>query len=179
MIPEILKTKPPRDIQYSDELFAKNRKKVMGIFIGALFIIPLVAFIFWWKFDDLMAGVYWGIGIAAFFELFGVALMVNAKSAVNICQNGLMVMGTVVRWQIHGNTSGQGSSGYILVTVNYKENLGRELTGMANYIGSSGEIDLKEGDQIPVVFLNEKPEKFILWSESLGISTIGKAKDRK
>jgi hypothetical protein len=182
MLPEILKTKSPRNIQYSDDLFAKNRKKVNGIFIGALALIPVMAIIFWLKFDDFIPGLYWGAGIAAFFELFGVGLMMNAKSAVNICQNGLVVMGTVVKSNIAGNTgkyTTADSAGYIFVTVNYKENLGRELTGMASFIGASGEIDMKEGDQIPVVFLNEKPEKFILWSDSLGISTIGKAKDKK
>lgn len=178
-IPTVLQKSPPRDIKYSDDLFKKNRKKVKGILIGSIFIIPLVALLFWWKFDDVISGVIWGAGIAAFFELFGLAFMMNAKKAANLCQNGIVTVGTVQKSTIAGNTgkyTTKDSAGYIFIKVKYKENLGRELTGQVTFIGASKEIDLKEGDEVPVLYLNEKPETFILYSESLGISTIGRAK---
>jgi hypothetical protein len=180
MIPIKLQKKAPRDIQYTDDLFKTNRKKVRGIFIGSFFIIPLMALLFWWKFDDVISGVIWGIGVAAFFELFGLALMMNAKKAVNLCQNGNVTIATVQKAAITGNTgkyTTADSAGYIFINVTYKENLGRELKGMVSFIGSKKEIDLKEGDEVPLLYLNEKPETFILYSNSLGISTIGKAKN--
>jgi hypothetical protein len=179
LIPEELKKNPPRDIQYSDDFFKTNRKKVKGILVGSVFIIPVVALLFWWKFDDVFSGVIWGAGIAAFFELFGVALMMNAKKAADLCQNGILTTGVVQKSQITGNTgkyTTKDSAGYIFIKVKYKENLGRELTGQVTFIGASKEIDLKEGDEVPVLYSNQKPESFILYSSSMGISTIGRAK---
>lgn len=179
MIPQELQKSAPRDIQYSDDLFKANRKKVKSIFIGSFLLIPLMALLFWWKFGDLVSGLIWGAGLTAFCELFGVALMVSAKKAVNLCQNGIVTMATVQKSSITGNTgkyTTADSAGYIFITVTYKENLGRELKGMVSFIGAKKEIDLKEGDQVPLLYLNEKPEMFILYSESLGISTMGKAK---
>lgn len=179
MIPAELQKKAPRDIQYTDDLFKTNRKKVKAIFVGSFLLIPLVALLFWWKFDDVVAGVLWGAGITAFFELFAFAMMLNAKKAVNLCQNGIVTIATVQKAAITGNTgkyTTADSAGYIFINVIYKENLGRELKGMVTFIGSKKEIDLKENDQVPLLYLNEKPETFILYSESLGISTIGKAK---
>lgn len=179
IIPTELQKSPPRDIKYSDDLFSKNRKKVKAIFIGSVFLIPLVGLLFWWKFDDLVPGLLWGAGIAAFCELFGLAFMMNAKKAANLCQNGIATIGIVQKSQITGNTgkyTTKDSAGYIFIKVKYKENLGRELTGQVTFIGASGEIDLKEGDEVPVLYLNEKPETFILYSTSLGVSTIGRAK---
>jgi hypothetical protein len=179
MIPEELQKKTPRDIQYTDALFAANRKKVRAILIGSFFIIPLMVLLFWWKFNDAVSGVFWGIGLCAFFELFGIALMMNAKKAVNLCQNGMVTLATVERSAIAGNTgkyTTADSAGYISVNVSYKENLGREMKGIAMFIGSKKEIDLREGDQVPLLFLNEKPETFILYSTSLGISAISRSK---
>ncbi|HWY11133.1 MAG TPA: hypothetical protein VN026_07405 [Bacteroidia bacterium] len=179
MIPIELQKNAPRDIQYTNDLFKTNRKKVRSIFIGSFLLIPLMAVLFWWKFNDAVSGVLWGIGLTTFCELFGLALMMNAKKAVNLCQNGLVTMASVQKANITGNTgkyTTADSAGYIFINVIYKENLGRELKGMVSFIGSKKEIDLKEGDQVPLLYLNEKPETFILYSESLGISTIGKAK---
>ena len=50
------------------------------------------------------------------------------------------------------------SAGYIFIKVKYKENLGRELIGQVTFIGASKEIDLNEGDQVPVLYSNEKPD---------------------
>lgn len=180
MIPEELQKKTPRDIQYTDDLFKTNRKKVRAIFIGSFLLIPLMALAFWWKFNDVLAGALWGLGLTAFFELFGLAMMISAKKAVNLCQNGIVTIATVQKAAITGNTgryTTADSAGYIFINVIYKENLGRELKGMASFIGSKKEIDLKEGDQVPLLYLNESPETFILYSSSLGISTIGKAKN--
>jgi len=175
MIPEELLKNTPRNIQYSDDLFKKNRKKVKGILVGSLFIIPLVGLIFMWKFDDLVSGLIWGAGIAAFFELMGLALMMNAKKAVNLCQNGIVTMGNVTKSSIHGNSDAT-SAGYIFINVIYQEKLGKELKGIVSFLGNQKEIDLREGDRVPVLYLNEKPGTFILYSTSLGVSTIGKAK---
>ncbi len=179
MIPQELQKNPPRDIQYTDELFSKNRKKSKSIMLGSPLLIPIVGILFWLKFDDLIAGLIWGAGITLLGVLIGFALMMNAKKAVNLCQNGLVTIGTVQKSMIAGNTgkyTTADSAGYIFIHVIYKENLGRELKGQVTFIGAKKEIDLKEGDQVPVLFLNEKPETFILYSETLGISTIGKAK---
>ena len=179
MVPPELQKNTPRNILYTDELFKANRKKVKAIFLGSFLLIPLMAILFWWKFNNMLSGVLWGIGLTAFCELFGFALMMNAKKAVNLCQNGLVTIASVQKAAITGNTgkyTTADSAGYIFITVTYKENLGRELKGMVSFIGSKKEIDLKEGDQVPLLYLNEKPETFILYSESLGISTIGKSK---
>ena len=147
--------------------------------LGSLLLIPLVGVIFWLKFDDLISGLIWGAGITVFGELIGFALMTNNKKAVDLCQNGLVTLGTVQKAAITGNTgkyTTADSAGYIFIHVIYKEKLGRELKGQVPFIGSKKEIDLKEGDQVPVLYSNEKPEKFILYSSSLGISAIGKAK---
>jgi hypothetical protein len=179
MIPQELQKKAPRDIQYSDDLFKANRKKVRSIFIGSFLLIPFIALLFWWKFDDVLSGILWGTGLAAFCELFGLAMMISAKKAVNLCQNGMVTLASVQKAAIAGNTgkyTTADSAGYIFINVTYKENLGRELKGMVTFIGSKKEIDLKEGDRVPLLYLNESPETFILYSESLGISTIGKSK---
>jgi hypothetical protein len=179
MIPQELQKNPPRDIQYTDDLFSKNRKKSKSLMIGSTLLIPLVGILFWWRFNDFVSGLIWGAGIAALGELMGVALMLNAKKAVNLCQNGLVTLGTIQKAAITGNTgkyTTADSAGYIFIHVIYKEKLGRELKGQVSFIGSKKEIDLKDGDQVPVLYLNEKPETFIIYSTTLGISTIGKAK---
>jgi hypothetical protein len=179
IIPPELQKNPPRDIKYTDDLFKTNRKKVKAIFIGSFLLIPLLGVLFWWKFDNLVSGLIWGVGLTAFCELFGVALMMNAKKAVNLCQNGIATLATVEKSSITGNTgkyTTKDSAGYILINVTYKEKSGRELKGMVYFIGAKKEIDLKEGDQVALLYLNEKPETFILYSTSMGISTIGRAK---
>ncbi len=179
MIPAELLKNTPRDINYSDPLFSKNRKKVKGILIGSLLIIPLVGMISWWKWDDLVSGILWGAGIAALFELMGVAMMLNGMKAVNLCRNGNVTMGIVEKSEIHGNTGAHSitqSAGYIFIHVIYNDRLGQGFDGMVPFIGNKQEIDLKPGEQVPVLYLDEKPETFILYSESLGISAIGKAK---
>ena len=179
MMPFVLQQKTPRNISYNDELFRSNRKKVKAIFIGSAFIIPLMGIIFMLKFDDLVSGLLWGAGLAAFCELFGLALMMNAKKAVNMVRDGEVILGTVTGSKIAGNDgkySGPQSAGYIFVHVDYKDNIGREYRGMVPFIGAKGEIDLREGDKVPVVYQKEKPETFLLYSESLGISPIGRSK---
>lgn len=182
MIPAVLLKNTPRDINYSDAIFSKNRKKVKAILLGSLLIIPLVGLIGMWKWDDLVSGLLWGAALAAFFELIGLAFMLNGKKAVNLCRNGIVTMGIVEKADIHGNTgaySNANSAGYIFIHVVYNERLGQELRGMVPFIGNQKEIDLREGEQVPVLYLNEKPETFILYSESLGISAIGKARYSK
>jgi hypothetical protein len=179
MIPQVLQQNPPRNIQYRDELFGKNRKRSKSIMLWSVFLIPAVGLLFWLKFDDFTAGLIWGAFVTLIGELIGFALMLNAKKAVFLCQNGIVTLGTVQKSTISGNTgkyTTADSAGYIFIDIVYKENLGRELKGKVTFIGSKKEIDLKEGDQVPVLYLNEKPETFILYSETLGISNIGKAK---
>ena len=179
MTPQELQKNPPRDILYTDELFAKNRKKVKGIITGSFFIIPVVALLSWWKFDDLISGIYWGIGICGLGELMGLGMMMNAKKAVSICRDGILTTGTIQKTGIYGNTgkyTTAESAGYIMYDVIYKEKLGTELKGKAMFIGSKGEVTLKEGDQVPVLYLQDKPGTFIIYNETLGISAIGRAK---
>lgn len=181
IIPSELQKNPPRDINYSSDLFKNNRKKVKAILVGSALIIPVFTIIFYLKFgaDDIVTGVLIGFGIAGFFELIGLALYFNAKKAANLCQNGVVVIGNVQKSSISGNTgkyTTKDSAGYIFITVVFKEKLGRELKGMVTFIGAKKEIDLKEGDQVPVLYPDENPQTFILYSDTLGISTIGKAK---
>lgn len=179
MIPAELLKNTPRDIHYSDPLFSKNRKKVKAIFIGSLLVIPLMGLIWWWKWNELVTGLIIGAGVAAFCELFGLALMLSAKKAVNLCQNGNVTMGIVEKADIHGNTgayTNSKSAGYIFIHVIYNDRLGMEFGGTVPFIGNQVEIDLKPGEQVPVLYLDEKPETFLLYSQSLGISAIGKAK---
>lgn len=179
MIPEILQQKPPRNIDYAGDLFVKNRKKSKSIMIGSPLAIPLVGFIFWFKFGDLVPGLLAGAGITALGELLGFALMVNAKKAVELCQNGLVAIGIVQKSTITGNTgkyTSKDSAGYIFVDVIYKDDLGGQYRGKAAYIGASKEIDLKEGDEVPVLYSQKMSDKFLIYSDSLGMSAMGKSK---
>jgi hypothetical protein len=179
MIPEELQQKPPRDIDYAGNLFIKNRKKAKNLMLGSLLAIPLVGLIFWLKFGDFLPGLMWGAGITALGELMGFALMVNAKKAVELCKNGLVAIGTVQKSTITGNRgryTSKDSAGYIFVDVLYKSDWGHQFRGKAAYIGASKEIDLKEGDEVPVLYSQKFPDKFLIYSTSLGMSAMGKSK---
>lgn len=170
MIPQELKNNPPRNIQYTDKLFSKNRKRVKIIIIGSPFIILFTALIWWLKFSDVMTGVYVGIITMLFGELIGFALMLNNKRIVAICQNGILVIGKIVKVSIRGNAADYttDSPTTYMLTVTYKEKSGRELTGMISFPGS---VRIKKDDEVSVLYLNEKPEQFIIYIDNVGIST--------
>ena len=181
MIPKELQANPPRDIKYTDDVFKKNRSKTRGLFIYSLFVIPLCALLFWLKFGSgsIITGVLIGVGMAALGELMGLALMMNAKKAVNLCQNGIVTLGTVQKVDFQAGTVKVGKStkvdaaGYVFINVIYKDGSGKELTAKVMFSNvTQKEVDLKEGDQVPVIYLNENPEMFLIYSTSMGISPI-------
>jgi hypothetical protein len=166
-LPEELTKSAPRDIDYNHELFAKNRKKIKGIFIGAFLIIPLVAIIFAWKFGDLVSGVIWGACIAAFLELFAVALMVNTKKSVELFRNGVATLGTVDSMQVP--TDRQGNA-YFVMKVSYANNLGMRYAGNVAMIGKATEVDKAAGDKIAILYFNDKPQTFAVYTLGMGIT---------
>lgn len=167
MLPPPLNKPAPRDIDLKHELFSKNMKRVRGIFIGAFFIIPLVALIFWWKFDDLMAGFIWGLGIAMLFEMLGVALLINTKRSLELVRQGVATVGVVESIQAPADRQG---NAYIILKVTYSDNLGLRYTGNVGMVGAAADADRKTGDQIAVLYLNEKPDTFAVYSPGIGIS---------
>ena len=167
MLPIELSKAPPRDIDYNHELFKKNRSKIKAIFIGSFFIIPLTALLFWWKFDDLVPGIIWGAGIAAFFELFAIAIMVNTKRSVQIFKDGIATEGVVE--SIKAPPDRQGNS-IIVLKVAYSDKLGMRYSGYVSMVGKSTDADKKEGDKITVLYLNETPQTFAIYTPGIGIS---------
>jgi len=167
MLPVELTKPTPRDIDYKHELFAKNRKKITGIFIGSAFIIPLVALLFWWKFDDVMAGVWWGLGITALIELMGLALLVNTKKAVELFKNGAATIGVVE--SIKAPADRQGNA-YIVLNVSYADKTGQPYAGHIGTTGAAADADRKAGDQIAVLYMEDKPTTFAIYSPGIGIS---------
>ncbi|MGZ3867016.1 MAG: hypothetical protein ACXVC6_10055 [Bacteroidia bacterium] len=165
-LPPELSKAAPRDIDYNHELFAKNRKKIKGIFIGSFLIIPLVAVLFWWKFGDVVSGVICGIAITAFCELFAVALMINTKKSVELFKNGTATLGTIESMQIP--TDKQGNA-YFVMKVAYSDKLGMNYRGNVAMIGKATEVDKKEGDQIAVLYFEDKPQTYAVYSPGMGI----------
>lgn len=180
MIPEIFKTNPPRAIQFKDELFSKNRNKSINTMLYAPIILPGFALILWLGFNDLKSGLIWGASITAFAEIFALGMLLNAKKAVNLCRNGILTSGMVTKVSTPGSNtknSTSPSAKYIFIDIDYQTKSGLPFHGQVFFVGSSNEIDLDEEDHVPILYLDNKPENFILYSESLGISTIGTAKN--
>lgn len=166
-LPPELSKPAPRDIDFNHELFSKNRKRITGIFIGSAFIIPLVAFLFWWKFDDVMAGVYWGLGITALIEMMGIAMLINTKKSVALFKNGIATLGTVESAQAPADKHG---NAYIVLKVSYTDKIGMRYSGNVAQMGKAAEADRKAGDQIAVLYLDESPTTFAIYSPGIGIS---------
>jgi len=167
MLPPELNKPAPRDINFNHELFKKNRKKITGIFIGSAFIIPLVAVLFWWKFDDVMAGVWWGLGITLLIELMGVALLINTKRSVELFKNGVATIGVVESMDAPADRQG---NAYIVLKVSYADKQGMSYLGNIAMMGKAAEADRKAGDQIAVLYMEEKPQTFATYSPGIGIT---------
>ena len=167
MLPPELAKPAPRDIDFNHELFSKNRKKIKSIFIGSFLIIPLVAFIFWWKFDDFVPGIFWGVGIAALFELMAVALFINTKKSVELFKNGVATIGVVESMQAPADREG---NAYITLRISYADKQGMSYIGNIAMMGKAVEADRKAGDQIAILFMEDKPEIFAMYSPGIGIS---------
>ena len=173
-LPAELSKAPPRDIDYNHELFAKNRKKVKSIFIGAFLLIPLMAILFWWKFGDPVSGAIWGAAVAAFCELFAVALLVNTKKSVELFRNGVATLGVVESMKIP--TDRQGNA-YFVMKISYADNLGVRYSGNVAMIGKATEVDKQQGDQISILYFNDKPQTFAVYTPGMGI-TMSRSKQQ-
>lgn len=167
ILPTELSKAPPRDIDYNHELFSKNRKKIKSIFIGSFLLTPLVAMLFFWKFGDVVAGVIWGFGLTAFCELFALAIMVNTKKSVELFRNGIATLGTVD--SINAPADKQGNA-YFILKVSYADKLGMTFNGNVAMIGKATEADKKAGDQITILYMEDKPETFAIYSPGIGIT---------
>ena len=167
MLPAELNKPAPRDISFNHELFSKNRKKIKSIFLGSMLILPLVIFIFWWKFDDIYTGIYVGVGIAVLVELMALALYINTTKAVELFKNGVATIGVVESMQAPADREG---NAYITLRISYADKQGMSYSGNIVMIGKAAEADKKEGDQVAVLFMEDKPQLFAMYSPGIGIS---------
>ncbi|MBA3664432.1 MAG: hypothetical protein H0W61_09515 [Bacteroidetes bacterium] len=167
MITSILEQSPPRAIDYNHDLFKKNRSRIKSVFLGSLLIIPLMAVLFYFKFDDLMAGVLWGIGLTSFFELIGVAMMINAKKSVELFRDGAVTQGLVD--SIKAPPDKQGNT-IMVLKVTYADNLGVKYSGNASMMGKASDVDKKAGDPVTVVYKKDAPQTFAIYTPGIGIS---------
>lgn len=165
-LPPELSKAAPRDIDYNNELFAKNRKKIKSIFIGSFFILPLVTALFWWKSGDPVPGVIWGVSIAAFFELIAFALMINTKKSVELFKNGIATLGTIESIQTPGDRQG---NAYFIMKVSYADKSGMRYGGYLALIGKRTEVDKQAGDSIAILYHEHAPQTFAVYTPGMGI----------
>ena len=168
MLPIELTKNAPRDIDYNHELFKKNRTKVKSIFIGSFLIIPLMTVLFYWKFgaDAAVSGALWGVCVTAFFELFAVALMVNGKRSVQLFKDGVATLGTVESVKAPADRQG---NVMMVLKISYVDKLGMNYSGLVSMVGKATEVDKKAGDEITVLYLNDKPQTFAIYTPNIGI----------
>lgn len=171
-LPIELSKASPRDIDFNHAFFAKTQKRIKSIFVGAFFIIPLMALIFLWKFNDIVSGLIWGAALTAFFELFAVALLVNVKKSVELFRSGIATMGTVEKMDAPADKNG---NAYFVMKVSYSDKFGITYSGNVATIGKASELDKKNGDQIIILYLEKAPQTFAIYTPGIGI-TMSKSK---
>ena len=170
MLPPELEQPAPRDLSLVERLIAKNRALTKNLYIWSFVCIPLMAFIFWYKWgnDDVLNGAYIGAGITALCMLWGYAMDVNTKRSIKLYQLGKAVVGKVTKIQAPADRN---NNAYILTYVEYKISNGNRFKGHAGTSGKQYEVDLKVGDDISVLYMDEQPGKFAIYSPGVGMAT--------
>ena len=93
--------------------------------------------------------------------------MINSKKSVELFRNGVATLGVVDSMKVP--TDRQGNA-YFVMKVSYKDNLGMNYSGNVAMIGKATEVDKKEGDQIAILYFNDKPQTFAVYTPGMGIT---------
>ncbi len=166
MIPEELRSGPPRDVSSAAEMFARNRSIVRSCAIGAL-VLPLVMIgIFWMKYGAVDGlGIGLGVGLGAFVGLFAVAMHVQRRRAERLYRDGVAATGRVSKVVAPGDRNG---NAYITAHVEFEDATGKKRTGMVTTIGHQSAVDRREGDEVTVLYL-EDARAFAIYTPGLGL----------
>ncbi len=169
MIPRELELPVPRDISQVERLIVKNRALTKNLYKWALALIPALGLIFWlrWGVDDILPGCLIGAGITVLCWLWAWAMDLNTKRAIKLFRFGKVTTGTVVKLKAPAD---RGGNAYILTYVEYKTANGNSWKGQAMNSGHVSAIDHKVGDTVVVLYVEDLPKLFAIYTEGIGMS---------
>lgn len=158
---------PPRSIDKNHPVLQRNKGMQKIFFLGAAACVPL-AFVFPMRFlfgsVSLENRLLIGVGVALLMMALALAMRFNSKKAYNIMRDGVHTMGA-----LHSIDT---SSTYITMNLSYKDNLGKTYSGNALIMGKNELVKKQAGDTIDILYLPNRPSRYAVYLEDIGISVF-------
>jgi hypothetical protein len=171
MLPPELQAIPPRDPNTAGVLLANNAANPRNQILAFVLIPVCFVLLEWLKYGignsgDLRLAPCLGSGMDAFIGLFVLGVSVQRKRAARLFREGTATTGTVRKVQTP--TDGSGAA-YGFLQVEHQDAMGRTHTGMFSTLGSRTDMDVSEGDTIPVLHLPTSPRVCAFYTSGMGM----------
>lgn len=167
MLTAELQASPPRDTRAAAPLLTKGGNKIRGMLVGGAVLPVLVVLLLWLRYGSIDSlGIGLAIGIGALVELVALALLAQRNRAVRLFRDGIATIGKVCRMETPSDPRG---AAYIIAHIEFQDKAGTVRVGQITTLGHKSAVDRREGDQVDVLYLENEPSKFAIFTPGLGI----------
>jgi hypothetical protein len=169
-IPPELQAAPPRDLAGARALLGGQPAGSKAAFVGGTVIT--VAFMVWGRisYGSFFHLAWVSFGVGGFCWAGGLTLLLNVAAVTRIFRDGVLLEGRIT--QIRSSTdpyAGPRRKRFSIVGT-FHDTDGRAMTFLVRSLLQVERLGCKEGDAVPVLHLEDRPNMLVVYTPGLGMT---------